>query len=164
MATRGPIAAPSFPKDGKEEVKTFPHNVVFMQCNYVVERDELVEAQQSEYDVILCLSITKWVHLNWGDECLKRMFRRIHRHLNPGGMLILEPQPWSSYGKRKKLTETISKNFSKISFRPDQFKNYLLSPEVGFTSYELIATPQTQCKGFQRPIYAFYKSGVATGN
>lgn len=74
------------------------------QGNYVLERDELVEAQTPEYDVVLCLSLTKWVHLNWGDEGLKRMFRRIYRHLRPGGILVLEPQPWSSYGKRKTLT------------------------------------------------------------
>lgn len=74
------------------------------QGNYVLDRDELVEAQKPEYDVVLCLSLTKWVHLNWGDEGLKRMFRRIYRHLRPGGILVLEPQPWSSYGKRKTLT------------------------------------------------------------
>lgn len=74
------------------------------QGNYVLDRDELVEAQTPEYDVVLCLSLTKWVHLNWGDEGLKRMFRRIYRHLRPGGILVLEPQPWSSYGKRKTLT------------------------------------------------------------
>ena len=74
------------------------------QGNYVLDRDELVEAQTPEYDVVLCLSLTKWVHLNWGDEGLKRMFRRIYRHLRPGGILVLEPQPWSSYGKRKTLS------------------------------------------------------------
>lgn len=74
------------------------------QGNYVLDRDDLVEAQTPEYDVVLCLSLTKWVHLNWGDEGLKRMFRRIYRHLRPGGILVLEPQPWSSYGKRKTLT------------------------------------------------------------
>ena len=74
------------------------------QGNYVLDRDELVEAQKPEYDVVLCLSLTKWVHLNWGDEGLKRMFRRIYRHLRPGGILVLEPQPWSSYGRRKTLT------------------------------------------------------------
>lgn len=70
----------------------------------MLDRDELVEAQTPEYDVVLCLSLTKWVHLNWGDEGLKRMFRRIYRHLHPGGILVLEPQPWSSYSKRKTLT------------------------------------------------------------
>lgn len=70
----------------------------------MLDRDELVEAQTAEYDVVLCLSLTKWVHLNWGDEGLKRMFRRIYRHLRPGGILILEPQPWSTYAKRKTLT------------------------------------------------------------
>ncbi|KAM4677692.1 7SK snRNA methylphosphate capping enzyme isoform 1-T4 [Discoglossus pictus] len=164
VATRGPIAAPVLPpKEIENEKKhVFPHNVVFVQGNYVVEREELVEAQSPEYDVILCLSVTKWVHLNWGDDGLKRMFRRMYRHLNPGGILILEPQPFSSYGKRKKLTETIQKNYSRITFRPDQFTSYLVSPEVGFSSYELLATPHVQSKGFQRPIYAFYKSGKDT--
>lgn len=88
------------------------------QGNYVLERDELVEAQTPEYDVVLCLSLTKWVHLNWGDEGLKRMFRRIYRHLRPGGILVLEPQPWSSYGKRKTLTVSwgFSGSWGRLSF------------------------------------------------
>lgn len=117
------------------------------QGNYVPNRDELVEAQTPEYDVVLCLSLTKWVHLNWGDEGLKRMFRRIYRHLRPGGILVLEPQPWSSYGKRKTLTETIYKNYYRIQLKPEQFSSYLTSPEVGFSSYELVVTPHNTSKG-----------------
>ena len=76
----------------------------FFQANFVPECDEFLEIVRPEYDVVLCLSVTKWVHLNHGDEGLKRFFRRIFLTLKPGGLFILEPQPWSSYGKRKKLT------------------------------------------------------------
>lgn len=74
------------------------------QGNYVLERDDLVDLQREEYDVILALSISKWIHLNWGDEGLKRTFRRIFLQLRPGGKLVLEPQEWSSYKRKKKLT------------------------------------------------------------
>ena len=37
------------------------------------------------------------VHLNWGDAGLLRLFDRCHEALAPGGLLILEPQPWKSY-------------------------------------------------------------------
>ncbi|XP_067879741.1 7SK snRNA methylphosphate capping enzyme-like isoform X2 [Heterodontus francisci] len=142
---KGPIAAPPVAVD--RCVPEFPNNVTFIQGNYVLEKDELLDTQRPEYDVILCLSLTKWIHLNWGDEGLKRMFKRIYRHLRPGGIFILEPQPWTSYGKRRKLTETIYKNYYKIIFKPDQFTSYLLSPEVGFSSYELVGTPLSTSKG-----------------
>lgn len=156
-ASRGPIAAPQVPLDGADTA-VFPNNVVFVTGNYVLDRDELVEAQKPEYDVVLCLSLTKWVHLNWGDEGLKRMFRRIYRHLRPGGILVLEPQPWSSYGRRKTLTERIYKNYFRIQLKPEQFSSYLTSPEVGFSSYELVATPNNTSRGFQRPVYLFHKA------
>lgn len=156
-ASRGPIAAPQVPLDGAD-TSVFPNNVVFVTGNYVLDRDELVDAQRPEYDVVLCFSLTKWVHLNWGDEGLKRMFRRIYRHLRPGGILVLEPQPWSSYCKRKSLTETIYKNYFRIQLKPEQFSSYLTSPEVGFSSYELVATPNNTSRGFQRPVYLFHKA------
>lgn len=78
--------------------------VVSPQGNYVLESDQLLLTQKDEYDVILCFSVTKWVHLNWGDAGLKRLFHRVYRHLRPGGIFILEPQPWNSYSRRKRLT------------------------------------------------------------
>uniref|UniRef100_A0A8C0QSA5 RNA methyltransferase n=1 Tax=Chelonoidis abingdonii TaxID=106734 RepID=A0A8C0QSA5_CHEAB len=159
-ASRGPIAAPRVPQDGAGAAD-FPDNVIFVRGNYVLERDELLETQGAEYDVVLCLSLTKWVHLNWGDDGLKRLFKRIFRHLRPGGLLLLEPQPWSSYGKRKNLTETIYRNYYRIQLKPEQFPSYLTSPEVGFSSCELVARPYNSSRGFQRPIYLLHKGHPA---
>lgn len=59
---------------------------------------------REEYDLILALSITKWIHLNWGDAGMKRFLKRTFLNLNPGGRLILEPQPFNKYYKRAKMT------------------------------------------------------------
>lgn len=66
--------------------------------------EEELEQQCVEYDVILGLRITKWIHLNYGDVGLKRTFCRMYKQLRPGGLLVLEIQPWKSYRKKKKLT------------------------------------------------------------
>ncbi|XP_062383166.1 7SK snRNA methylphosphate capping enzyme-like [Sardina pilchardus] len=137
----------------------FPENVCFVRANYVLESEQLLLTQREEYNVILCLSVTKWIHLNWGDAGLKRLFRRVHKHLLPGGLFILEPQPWSSYNRRRKLTDTTSKNYTSIQLKPDLFASYLTS-EVGFSGYKLIGTPKSSSQGFERPIYVFHKDNT----
>ncbi|XP_072047645.1 7SK snRNA methylphosphate capping enzyme-like [Amphiura filiformis] len=135
----------------------FPANVLFRCANFVLSSDALLQSQKPEYDVVLCLSVTKWIHLNWGDAGIKRFFRRIFLALKPGGYFILEPQAWPSYKKKRKLTETVFKNFQEIQFMPDQFKRYLLSTEVGFSSCETIGVPLNSSKGFRRPMLMFTK-------
>ena len=39
-----------------------------------------------------------------GDDGLKRLFKKIYKLLNEGGMFILEPQPFHGYKRRKNLT------------------------------------------------------------
>merc|ERR1712129_97326 len=45
--------------------KLFPHNLEFRTANMLIS--ELEEHRQTPFDVILCMKLTKWVHLNWGD-------------------------------------------------------------------------------------------------
>ncbi|XP_014468010.1 PREDICTED: 7SK snRNA methylphosphate capping enzyme-like [Dinoponera quadriceps] len=151
----GPIDIPGFTKHKQDMV--FPYNVTFVQGNYVLDDDALLHAEQPQFDTILCLSITKWIHLNFGDAGLKQSFKRMYAQLRPGGVLILEPQAWNSYTKKKNLTERIYKNFRSIEFRPQNFTQYLLSSEIGFFKCEVVNIPPHPFRGFQRPIYLFEK-------
>ncbi|MCL4126327.1 UNVERIFIED_CONTAM: hypothetical protein GTU68_003060 [Idotea baltica] len=126
------------------------------QSNYVLENDALLETVRPEFDTVLCLSVTKWVHLNWGDAGLKRFFRRIFRNLKPGGRLILEPQAWPSYNKKRKLTSEIFENYKSIRLFPNKFGEFLTS-DVGFQFVKKGSVYQHYSRGFDRPIYIYKK-------
>ncbi|XP_067007500.2 7SK snRNA methylphosphate capping enzyme isoform X1 [Anabrus simplex] len=173
---QGPSSSKSFPismsvlygeinfgnLNGSSSQRTsFPDNVSFVQGNYVLETDDLLSTERAQFDVILCLSLTKWIHLNWGDMGLKRAFKRMYVQLRLGGKLILEVQPLESYKRKKTLTETIYRNFNSMEFMPEQFIHYLLSSEVGFTDCETIGTPRHKSKGFQRPIHILTKGELS---
>ncbi|KAH8393802.1 hypothetical protein KR215_000180 [Drosophila sulfurigaster] len=136
----------------------FPYNVKFMHGNYVLEDDVLLEIERPQFDVILCLSVTKWIHLNFCDAGLKQAFRRMFLQLRPGGKLILEPQSFDTYKRRKKLTDKIRENYNIIQFKPEDFTAYLLGAEVGFASMELMGQPEHCNAGFKRPIQIFSKN------
>ncbi|CAN6456602.1 unnamed protein product [Victoria cruziana] len=112
---------------------------------------------EEKYDTILCLSVTKWIHLNWGDDGLIKLFSKIWKLLRPGGMLLLEPQPWKSYERKRRVCEVTSSNFGSIRFSPDLFPDILLD-KIGFRTMETISNnlPGTVA-GFDRPIYMYTK-------
>lgn len=150
----------------------FPQNVFFRQTNYVLKDENLLANDTQQYDLILCLSVTKWIHLNFGDAGLKSAFKRMFNQLRPGGKLILEAQNWASYKKKKNLTvslikiyilysmnnkfvslqEEIYNNYNSIEFFPNKFHEYLLSSEVGFSHSYTLGVPKHLSKGFSRPI------------
>jgi len=135
----------------------FPNNVWFIRENYVLESDELLVLVREEYDVILALSIIKWIHLNWGDFGICRFFKRAFKHLRPGGRFILEFQDYKTYYKRAKILPDMMENYKKLKLMPDGFKDYLLSDEVGFEKCEELTTPHAISKGYERQVWAFTK-------
>jgi 7SK snRNA methylphosphate capping enzyme len=125
-------------------------------------RDASAQGACEHFDVVLCLSVTKWVHLNWGDAGLRTLFQRVFDMLpsDGTGLFILEPQPWKSYKKkcvarsagvryalpvyvslllsRYCLTETTKANFKSVCMRPNDFTTHLtqnVSRSVGSCCY-----------------------------
>ncbi|XP_066353160.1 probable RNA methyltransferase At5g51130 [Miscanthus floridulus] len=125
----------------------------FRRENFVESMDGCSE----QYDTILCLSVTKWIHLNWGDDGLVTLFVKIWRLLRPGGVFIMEPQPWSSYKNNRLVSEVAKENFNTICIYPETFREILLD-KIGFRSVELIADRFVgTVTGFNRPIEVYHK-------
>ncbi|KAM4564281.1 7SK snRNA methylphosphate capping enzyme [Fundulus diaphanus] len=132
--SRGPLSAPPLLPPSSSSSR-FPSNVTFIQGDYLTDREAW--PGRGQYDVIVCLGVTKWVQLQSGDRGVVRLFRRAYQSLSPGGVLILEPQPWSSYVHSKRASETTFRNFRTLRIRPEQFTSFL-TDSVGFTSYRLL--------------------------
>ncbi|CRK90629.1 CLUMA_CG004331, isoform A [Clunio marinus] len=150
-------------KTSKLEItKEVLNRVSFRKANYILKDESLLEFENPLYDTILCLSITKWIHLNHGDNGIKFMFKRIYKQLKTNGALILEAQEFNSYKKRSKLSPEILENFKNIKLKPNAFEAYLLSDEIGFSESWFIADKKSlkesgQPKGFHRAIQVFVK-------
>lgn len=93
--------------------------------------------------------------MNYGDDGLKRFFRKIYDSLTVGGFFILEPQSLESYHKRAKNFE-MEKNLKEIKLMPNYFTDHL-TKEIGFSSCQNLGTGDNDVKGFRRNIYVFIK-------
>lgn len=133
--------------------KNLVDRVSFRKENIV----EILPRDAKKYDTILCLSVTKWIHLNWGDDGLITLFANIWKLLRSGGVLVLEPQPWKSYQKNRLVSEDACVNYKNILFYPRFFQEILLD-KIGFRTVENItdSIPGT-VTGFDRPIFLFRK-------
>ncbi|XP_043706422.1 probable RNA methyltransferase At5g51130 isoform X3 [Telopea speciosissima] len=127
--------------------------VCFRKENFISSWRSCSEA----YDTILCLSVTKWVHLNWGDDGLITLFTKIWRLLRPGGILVLEAQNWKSYKSNHQVSEIATFNFHNVLIPPSHFQEILLD-KIGFRTVENItASLPGSTGGFNRPIFVFCK-------
>lgn len=110
----------------------------------------------NKYDIVLCLSVTKWVHLKHGDAGLEQLFRRTYACLKPGGWLILEPQMTRSYKQaRRKGLAPKDFDLGRCRLKPNLFRQFLLQ-NVGFAHVSVLRDVQ-KGQEYNRPIFAFYK-------
>lgn len=126
----------------------FPANVSFLVG------DVLTCELPSCLDTVLSLSTSKWIHLNWGDAGLRRLFAVAHSALRPGGHFVFEPQPWASYKKLKNQSLTYRTHYDEIRMRPKDFASALA--EVGFEEVRTVG-PQEGKEKFRRAITIFRK-------
>lgn len=128
--------------------------VSFQKGNFI---EDWKPCDVTSYHVILCLSVTKWIHLNWGDDGIIKLFSKVWKLLEPGGVFILEPQPWISYFKNRQVSESACRNYEDIVIGPEHFQEILLD-KIGFRTAENLSSNLSGCKtGFDRPILAFWK-------
>eukprot|EP00188_Purpureofilum_apyrenoidigerum_P005914 Plantae.Rhodophyta-Purpureofilum_apyrenoidigerum.ctg830.p1 GENE.Plantae.Rhodophyta-Purpureofilum_apyrenoidigerum.ctg830~~Plantae.Rhodophyta-Purpureofilum_apyrenoidigerum.ctg830.p1 ORF type:complete len:322 (-),score=79.55 Plantae.Rhodophyta-Purpureofilum_apyrenoidigerum.ctg830:540-1505(-) len=143
------------PPPPDEEKKDDPlFNVRFLTEDF---SDVDVESlTKNSCDVVLLLSVTKWVHLHGGDSSIKRLFARIFAALRPSGILIIEPQPYHTYRRKIKLSDELKRNYQKIKLRPENFPKYL-TKHVGFSSLEVLREQLPKGHRFNRPVLFLQK-------
>jgi 7SK snRNA methylphosphate capping enzyme len=104
-----------------------------------------------EFDTILLLSITKWLHLHHGDEGLVSLFRDLFKLLPEGGTLVVEPQEWANYKRAVSKNPSLKPVYRVLEMRPN-FENELR--DVGFRLENVIEREEG---GFSRPLMLWTK-------
>jgi len=107
------------------------------------------------FDVIICFSMTKWIHFNHGDVGIRNLFRRCLKRLKPGGFLVLEPQDWKSYLKKRFLTSEIRETVRGIGLKPEDFGEFLLG--LGFKHLGKLDPPKDGPSCFKRTVYIYQR-------
>lgn len=150
--------------EGSDATK-FPRNVEFHCEDWA---DTPVTKAES-YDVVLALSMVKWVHLQYLDEGkrilvpissvillkmitgLRKFFGKCHSSLRSSGYFVLEPQEWASYERAVKKNKPLRENLQGLEIRPEHFESIL--KEIGFDRLHKIDR-----KGLRRSIFIYQRN------
>jgi 7SK snRNA methylphosphate capping enzyme len=108
-------------------------------------------SRHGEFDTILLLSITKWLHLHHGDEGLVSLFRDLFKLLPEGGTLVVEPQEWANYKRAVSKNPSLKPVYKGLKMRPN-FEGEL--KDVGFRFEKVIEREEG---GFSRPLMLWTK-------
>ncbi|CAJ2509719.1 Uu.00g056190.m01.CDS01 [Anthostomella pinea] len=133
------------------EAAPSPRNCTFRLQDFLVP-GWVATAAEERFDIVLLLSVTKWIHLNALDAGLLALFREVHdRMLVEGGVLVVEPQEWDNYKRAVRKAPHLKPGFAMLELRPP-FLEALAG--VGFTLEEDIAREEG---GFSRPLHVWRK-------
>ncbi|KAF2107110.1 Bicoid-interacting protein 3-domain-containing protein [Lophiotrema nucula] len=103
----------------QREEMAAPASSMVTRVKFVSEDWTAIPAASDSFDVILALSVVKWIHLEHCDGGLVLFFAKCSSSLVTGGYLVLEVQPWSSYEKAVQKAPHFSKSFGTLTFRPE---------------------------------------------
>ncbi|KAK4056274.1 hypothetical protein OIO90_002718 [Microbotryomycetes sp. JL221] len=106
---------------------------------------------RNEWDTILLLSVTKWLHLHAGDEGLRALFRTLFEALPSGGTLVVEPQERENYAKAARKNKNLRPVFQSIQMWPP------FEDDLNAIGFELIETIPREEGGFSRPLMLWRK-------
>lgn len=141
----------------------FPRNVHLVAGDWVMANAArsgeagaaLAAHDAAGYDLILCLSLTKWVHLQHGDGGLVRLLARAALTLRDGGALVLEAQPWRAYEQARALSRELRAAHARLALRPDDMGWWL-------SAFGLACVAELQHAGagqeFSRPVRVYVKN------
>lgn len=133
----------------------FPYNVNFYCENFMFQKALL----DTKFEVIFCMSVTKWIHLQQGDQGILSFFRLVHRALYPDGVFILEFQHWKSYLNTRSKSLEYKAAIPLLNIRPDDFEDILLN-QVGFVLVARLGTSVAEAHDFSRPILVLKKAAT----
>jgi 7SK snRNA methylphosphate capping enzyme len=114
--------------------------------------DELSKREgPGKFEVVLLFSVTKWLHLHWGDSGMYRLFQSLYSFLPTGGIVIVEPQERENYARAVRKNKDLKEVYKGIQFWPPFEKEMT---EVGFKLKQRIERVEG---GFSRPLLVWRK-------
>ncbi|KAF1988759.1 Bin3-domain-containing protein [Aulographum hederae CBS 113979] len=119
--------------------------VSFELFDFATTRPYSGSAKGESWDVVLLLSVLKWVHLNNSDQVLLDLFAYLLSIVVPGGYLVIEPQDWDNYKRAVKKCPSLKPTFRTLKIQPP------------FTE-ELKQAGWTRVDGWERDEFGFERS------
>ncbi|XP_069677140.1 probable RNA methyltransferase CG11342 [Periplaneta americana] len=141
-----------------DRANDFPQNVTYRCVDYMQDTEQMVPQflqwwGRAYFDATFCFAVTMWIHLNHGDEGLRRFLVGISHQTR---LLIVEPQPWKCYRsavRRLRRSGEEFPEFAKLQLRGDvtQVIEDILLNECNLTR----VNTETHCTSWGRKLLIF---------